>query len=138
MAFDFIQEHPDFKFTLQEKFTQKAEQLLNKEGFNKTLLLTVVFMTDEDLLTINKKHLNHDYFTDIITFPIEEDEECLEAEIYMSIDSIRDNAIEYKNHFNSELLRVFLHGILHLIGYGDKTTPEQEVMRSKETYYMYL
>ena len=138
MAFDFIQEHPDFKFTLQEKFTQKAEQLLNKEGFNKTLLLTVVFMTDEDLLIINKKHLNHDYFTDIITFPIEEDEECLEAEIYMSIDSIRDNAIEYKNHFNSELLRVFLHGILHLIGYGDKTTPEQEVMRSKESYYMYL
>ena len=138
MAFDFIQEHPDFKFTLQEKFTQKAEQLLNKEGFNKTLLLTVVFMTDEDLLTINKKHLNHDYFTDIITFPIEEDEECLEAEIYMSIDSIRDNAIEYKNHFNLELLRVFLHGILHLIGYGDKTTLEQEVMRSKESYYMYL
>tara|TARA_B110000483_G_scaffold92158_1_gene113661 strand:- start:56 stop:472 length:417 start_codon:yes stop_codon:yes gene_type:complete len=138
MAFDFIQEHPDFKFTLQEKFTQKAEQLLNKEGFNKTLLLTVVFMTDEDLLTINKKHLNHDHFTDIITFPIEEDEECLEAEIYMSIDSIRDNAIEYKNHFNLELLRVFLHGILHLIGYGDKTTLEQEVMRSKESYYMYL
>lgn len=138
MAFDFIQEHPDFKFTLQEKFTQKAEQLLNKEGFNKTLLLTVVFMTDEDLLTINKKHLNHDHFTDIITFPIEEDEECLEAEIYMSIDSIRDNAIEYKNHFNLELLRVFLHGILHLIGYGDKSTLEQEVMRSKETYYMYL
>jgi len=138
MAFDFIQEHPDFKFTLQEKFTQKAEQLLNKEGFNKTLLLTVVFMTDEDMLTINKKHLNHDYFTDIITFPIEEDEECLEAEIYMSIDSIRDNAIEYKNHFNLELLRVFLHGILHLIGYGDKTTLEQEVMRSKESYYMYL
>ena len=138
MAFDFIQEHPDFKFTLQEKFTQKAEQLLNKEGFNKTLLLTVVFMTDEDLLTINKKHLNHDYFTDIITFPIEEDEECLEAEIYMSIDSIRENAIEYKNHFNLELLRVFLHGILHLIGYGDKTTLEQEVMRSKESYYMYL
>tara|TARA_B110000444_G_C18719088_1_gene537551 strand:+ start:202 stop:618 length:417 start_codon:yes stop_codon:yes gene_type:complete len=138
MAFDFIQEHPDFKFTLQEKFTQKAEQLLNKEGFNKTLLLTVVFMTDEDMLTINKKHLNHDYFTDIITFPIEEDEECLEAEIYMSIDSIRENAIEYKNHFNLELLRVFLHGILHLIGYGDKSTLEQEVMRSKETYYMYL
>mgnify|MGYP006132633245 FL=1 len=138
MAFDFIQEHPDFKFTLQEKFTQKAEQLLNKEGFNKTLLLTVVFMTDEDMLTINKKHLNHDYFTDIITFPIEEDEECLEAEIYMSIDSIRDNAIEYKNHFNLELLRVFLHGVLHLIGYGDKTTLEQKVMRSKETYYMYL
>ena len=138
MAFDFIQEHPDFKFTLQEKFTQKAEQLLNKEGFNKTLLLTVVFMTDEDLLTINKKHLNHDYFTDIITFPIEEDEECLEAEIYMSIDSIRENAIEYKNHFNLELLRVFLHGVLHLIGYGDKTTLEQKVMRSKETYYMYL
>ena len=138
MAFDFIQEHPDFKFTLQEKFTQKAEQLLNKEGFNKTLLLTVVFMTDEDMLTINKKYLNHDHFTDIITFPIEEDEECLEAEIYMSIDSIRDNAIEYKNHFNLELLRVFLHGVLHLIGYGDKTTLEQKVMRSKETYYMYL
>lgn len=138
MVFDFIQEHPDFKFTLQEKFTQKAEQLVNKEGFNKKLLITVVFMTDEDMLTINKKHLNHDYFTDIITFPIEEDEECLEAEIYMSIDSIRENAIEYKNHFNLELLRVFLHGILHLIGYGDKTTLEQGVMRSKETYYMYL
>ena len=138
MEVDFIQEHPEFKFTLQEKFTQKAQQLLNGECFNKTLFLNTIFMTDQAMLCINKKHLNHNYFTDIITFPIEEDDDCLEAEIYMSIDSIKENAIKYKSDFNSELLRVFLHGILHLVGYEDKTTAEQELMRSKESYYMNL
>lgn len=138
MEVDFIQEHPEFKFTLQENFTQKAQQLLKGECFNKTLFLNTIFMTDQAVLRINKKHLNHNYFTDIITFPIEEDDERLEAEIYMSVDSIKENAIKYRSDFNSELLRVFLHGILHLVGYEDKTTAEQELMRSKETYYMNL
>lgn len=138
MEFDFIQEHPQFKFTQQEMFIQKAVQLLKGEGFNKTLFLTTIFVTDQDILVINKKHLNHNYFTDIITFPIEEGEEYLEAEIYMSIDNIKGNVIKYNTEFSSELLRVFLHGVLHLVGYGDKTTPEQEVMRSKENYYMHL
>ena len=138
MEFDFIQEHPQFKFTQQKRFIQKAKQLLKGEGFVKPLFLTTVFMTDPDLLVINKKHLNLNYFTDIITFPIEDVEDCLEAEIYMSIDNIRENAIKYNTDFNSELLRVFLHGILHLVGYEDKTAPEQGVMRSKEDYYMNL
>ena len=138
MEVDFIQEHPEFKFTLQESFTQKAQQLLKGECFNKTLFLNTIFMTDQAVLRINKKHLNHNYFTDIITFPIEEDDERLEAEIYMSVDSIKENAIKYRSDFNSELLRVFLHGILHLVGYEDKTTAEQELMRSKESYYMNL
>ncbi len=138
MEFDFIQEHPQFKFSQQDRFIKKAKQTWREEGFIKPLFLTTIFLTDPELLAINKKHLNHNYFTDVITFPIEEDDECLEAEIYMSIDNIRENTIKYNSDFNSELLRVFLHGILHLVGYQDKTALEQGVMRSKEEYYMNL
>jgi rRNA maturation RNase YbeY len=138
MDIEFTQEHPSFLFLDSSLYQVKAERLLRAEGFLKNFLLSVVFMSDDDLLVINKQHLDHDFYTDIITFPIEEDDDNLEAEIYISIDRVKDNAMEFETSFSNELLRVYLHGILHLVGYGDKTAEDKKVMRSKEQYYMSL
>jgi len=89
-----------------------------------------VLCSDDYLLEVNKKYLNHDYYTDIITFPLGNDP--LEANIFISIDRVRENAESYKESFEDELHRVIIHGVLHLLGYGDKTEEEQKRMREKE------
>ncbi|MEZ4907991.1 MAG: rRNA maturation RNase YbeY [Saprospiraceae bacterium] len=89
-----------------------------------------IFCSDSYLLDINKKYLNHDYFTDIISFQY--DKEILTGEIFISIDRVKENASIFKKTFNDELYRVISHGILHFMGYKDKTVDEQKTMRSKE------
>ena len=136
MSIEFIVDVGDFSFESQNLYQTKAQTLLEKEGFSKDLLLRVIFLDDETLLLMNKEFLNHDYYTDIITFPIEEAEDTLEAELYISIDRVRDNAQKESESFSNELLRVFLHGILHLVGYKDDTAQAKKIMREKESFYM--
>ena len=136
MSIDFIVDVGGFTFESQDLYQTKAQALLELEGFNKHLLLQVIFLDDETLLLMNKEFLNHDYYTDIITFPIEESEDGLEAELYISIDRVRDNAQKEDESFSNELLRVFLHGILHLVGYKDDTAQAKKIMREKESFYM--
>ncbi len=90
-----------------------------------------IFCTDEYMLELNNKELNHDYYTDIITFPLEEDKFC-EAEAVISIDRVRDNAASRAIPFNRELHRVLIHGLLHLCGFKDATDEEQKAMRAAE------
>jgi len=82
------------------------------------------------LLEINKKYLDHDYYTDIITFPLQESP--IEATIYISIDRVKENAATYKVEFKHELHRVIVHGLLHLLGHKDKTDEEQKLMSAME------
>ncbi|NQU88032.1 MAG: rRNA maturation RNase YbeY [Mariniphaga sp.] len=97
--------------------------------------ITVVFCSDEYLLQLNKEFLDHDYFTDIITFDYC-DNNIISGDIFVSIDRIHYNAKKYNVGFNIELHRVLFHGVLHLIGYNDKTSGEKKEMRSKEDYYL--
>lgn len=97
--------------------------------------LSYIFCSDDYLLEINKKHLQHDDFTDIITFDLSDDD-TITGEIYISIDRIRENAKVFNTDFPAELARVMIHGALHLCGYGDKTPSEQQQMRSKEDQYL--
>lgn len=97
-----------------------------------------IFCSDKYLLEINQQHLDHDFLTDIITFPLSEKEQPVEAEIYISVDRVKDNAQQFKVPFTEELLRVIFHGALHLCGYRDKTKKEQLTMREKENYYLNL
>ena len=136
MSIEFIEDVGGFSFESQNLYQTKAQTLLEKEGFSKHLLLRVIFLDDETLLLMNKEFLNHDYYTDIITFPIEEAENTLEAELYISIDRVRDNAQKESESFSNELLRVYLHGILHLVGYKDDTVQAKKIMREKESFYM--
>jgi rRNA maturation RNase YbeY len=94
--------------------------------------LNYTFCSDEDLLEINKTYLNHDYYTDIITFDLSEGKKQIEGDIYISIDRVKENAKEHKVRKNNELYRVIAHGLLHLIGFKDKTKVQIQQMREGE------
>ena len=87
---------------------------------------------------INKDFLKHDYFTDIITFPYENDRNKIEGEIFISLDTVRKNSDLYDVSYTQELKRVIIHGALHLVGYNDKTEKEKEAVRKKENFYLGL
>jgi probable rRNA maturation factor len=98
--------------------------------------LTYIFCSDDYLLNINRQYLNHDYYTDIITFDLSEGEKGTVGEIYISIDRVKDNARQFKTSLSEELHRVIFHGALHLCGYKDKTAREEKLMRDKEAEYL--
>ena len=85
---------------------------------------------------INKKILNHNYYTDIITFNLSEDKSDIVGEIYISVDRVKDNAYQLNESFKTELHRVMFHGILHLCGLEDKTKKDILLMRAKEDFYL--
>jgi len=99
--------------------------------------LVYVFTTDKKLLALNKEYLNHDYYTDILTFDLSEGSQ-IKGEIYISIDRVRSNALWLRVSFKNELLRVILHGALHLCGYKDKTATQERKIRSREDEYLYM
>ncbi|MBV8254666.1 MAG: rRNA maturation RNase YbeY [Chitinophaga sp.] len=94
--------------------------------------LHYIFCTDDYLLEINQQFLNHDTYTDIVTFEMSEDPDVTEGEIYVSLDRVKDNATQFGVSVERELHRVIFHGALHLCGYKDKTKKEEALMREKE------
>ena len=97
--------------------------------------VSVVFCSDTYLLEMNQKYLEHDYFTDVITFDYVEGN-LISGDLFISLDRIRDNAGRFNTAFIEELYRVVFHGVLHLVGYNDKSEEEIRVMREKENYYL--
>ncbi len=97
--------------------------------------IAVIFCSDHYILDVNMKYLQHDYFTDIITFDYCEGN-VLSGDLFISIDSVRENAAFYGSEFADELNRVIVHGLLHLIGYDDHTEEDIAQMRAKENYYL--
>lgn len=100
----------------------------------KTATITYIFCTDAFLLEMNQNFLDHDTFTDIITFDLTESKEDLQGEIYISVERVRENARLYKTTFTDELHRVIFHGVLHLCGFKDKKEKDQKIMRENEDY----
>ncbi len=98
---------------------------------SKIVNLQYIFCDDEYMLEVNREHLNHDYYTDIITFPYQEGK-LLEADILISLDSVKENADHYKVTYQEELMRVMVHGLLHVVGFSDKTEEESLKMRKAE------
>jgi rRNA maturation RNase YbeY len=123
--------------TLKERRRLKAflTRVFRKEG--RTVAdLQYIFCSDDYLLTINRQYLGHDYFTDIITFDLSEKNHAINAEIYISVDRLRENAQEYDTSLNKELHRVMFHGALHLCGYKDKTASQRTEMRKMEEKWL--
>lgn len=121
----------DITFDFKNKRKISASLLnYSKENLMEAGEINYVFCTDEFLLDLNKKFLNHDYYTDIISFQSEK--EPIAGDIYISLDRVRDNAKNLKLKFQDELLRVISHGLLHFMGFKDKTKADQSLMRSKE------
>lgn len=117
------------KAFIEELFRREEQGLKN---------LQYVFCTDEYLLQLNEEFLNHDTYTDIVTFELSDDPEVTEGEIYISIDRVKENAANFEVTENYELHRVIFHGALHLCGYKDKSKKEEALMRQKEDEYLNL
>jgi rRNA maturation RNase YbeY len=130
-----------FHFLLPVSFTQRTlvkevvRDIFKKEK-TKLEQLQYIFCSDDYLLEINKQHLKHNYYTDIITFDLSEKPNSVIGEIYISVDRVRDNAQNYEVSFKQELLRVIFHGALHLCGLKDKTEKDQVLMRKAEDKYL--
>ena len=117
-----------------ENVVYKTSQVPVSEGFT-CGELSLIFCSDDFLLEINKTHLDHDYYTDILTFSYNE-KKTINGDLFISLDRVRENAESNKVEFLNELSRVVIHGILHLCGYNDKTPEETSLMREKESYYL--
>ncbi len=100
--------------------------------------ISVLFISDDEIIEVNKKYLDHNFTTDVITFPLSENSDPIEGEIYISIDTTRRNSVEFGVSHESELLRVAIHGALHLSGYDDSTSKLKSKMKEKEDYYLDL
>lgn len=132
-TFNFHSESTDFSLDQSKDI---ENWLLETCRSNQKSIDTIdfIFCSDDYLLEINKEYLNHDYYTDIITFPLGSDP--IVANVFISVDRVKENAQLYQEEFIDELHRVMVHGILHLIGYGDKTEKEQEIMRERENFFL--
>lgn len=112
-----------------EKAIKKEKCFTGNLSFN--------FCSDAYLLKVNRDHLNHDYYTDIITFDFRENN-IISGDIYISIDRVKENAKIEQKTLSNELCRVMIHGVLHLCGYKDKKPADARLMRQKEDYYLSL
>jgi probable rRNA maturation factor len=110
-------------------------KIFDLEGI-KVNSVNYIFCSDHYLIEINRKYLNHDTYTDIITFPYSFSPEPVLSDIYISIDRIRDNAKLFKTSFKTEIHRVMFHGALHLCGYKDKSKKDKLIMKAKEDVYL--
>ncbi len=127
-----FQQEEKLKFSLPKKPTiKKWLPAVIRHEKSRCGKLSYFFCSDKFLLTLNKKFLEHDTYTDIITFDYSVGDE-ISGEIFISIDRVKENAGKFKESFEHELLRVMAHGVLHLCGYGDKSAAEKKIMRRKE------
>ena len=117
------------------KIKKAIEKILSDENVLEAEL-NLIFVDDDKILELNKKYLNHNWVTDVITFPLNEENENLVAEIYISATTAERQAYDYNVKIQEELLRLAIHGVLHLTGYNDKTEDEKKMMSVKEDYYL--
>ncbi|HNP18392.1 MAG TPA: rRNA maturation RNase YbeY [Fulvivirga sp.] len=127
----FFEEGLNFKLDNEEKIIRWLDTLIKTEGFYLEEL-NYIFCSDDHLHKINLEYLNHDTLTDIITFDNSEEDLAIEADVFISIDRVRENERTFDSGFEKELSRVIVHGLLHLFGYDDKTEEQKQAMRKKE------
>lgn len=135
IAFHYLKN--DFRFADRSDLKAFLLDLFKKEH-KKLESLQYIFCSDNYLLRVNKQFLGHDYFTDIISFNLSKFGQPIQAEVYISIDRVRDNAKIFEISFKKELHRVIFHGALHLCGYKDKKEPDIKTMRKIEDKYLGL
>lgn len=134
-SINFFEEDISFKLKNKTAVKQWIKAAIEAEGY-KLKELNYIFCSDEYLLKINQQYLDHDTYTDIVTFDNSEKEGVIEGDIFISIDRIRENAVKFNSGEVNELHRVIIHGALHLLGYLDKTAEKKRIMTGKEDYYL--
>jgi len=131
MSIHFFNEDSEFKIKKPEHIISWLKNVIEDHKFQ-LKDLNYIFCSDQYLLQVNQDYLNHDYFTDIITFDNSEKEDEIEGDIFISIDRVLDNSQKMGTNFDTELYRVMAHGLLHLLGFDDKTNSDKTQMREKE------
>ena len=134
---NFFSEKKTFEVSQKDKLRLLLKEVCKQENAQLSFI-NCVFCSDEYLLQINKKHLKHNFLTDIITFDFSEKKDQIEGDLYISVDRVKENAKKYGDTFKIETIRVVLHGLLHLIGYKDKSEKEKKRMRVLENKYVSL
>ena len=126
--------HTDFFLSNEEKVAEWLLAVLINEGAE-ALSIDYSFVDPKQMIKINKKHLNHNYLTDVLAFDYSENSQ-IQADVFISEEKVRANAQEYSQEFSVELMRVMLHGLLHLCGHKDKTSEQQNRIRELEEKYL--
>jgi probable rRNA maturation factor len=136
-SINFFSEDISCKLPNPRKTSSWIKSIIKIEGATPKEI-NYIFCSDEYLRTINLEYLNHNTYTDIITFNYTEGNDDLTADIFISIERIKENALKFNSDFETELHRVIIHGVLHLVGYNDKTKTQKAIMREKEDAYLSL
>jgi probable rRNA maturation factor len=134
-AINFFEEDTTFKPKQKAQLRQWIKETVIAEGF-KLKELNYIFCSDAYLLQINQQYLDHDTYTDIVTFDNSEVEGDIVGDIFISVDRIRENGDKFKTGETDELHRVIIHGALHLLGYTDKSVVTKKKMTQKEDEYL--
>lgn len=132
----FLESTTSFKISQKRVYKKWIQAIAGEEG-KRVGDIYYLFCDDNYLLSINQHYLQHDTYTDIITFDYSE-EKIISGDVFISIDRVRENAEKFSVDFHEELLRVISHGIFHLCGYKDKTKQEEKKMREKENHAIQL
>jgi len=134
---EFLVEDVDFELSEAEDLTSWIERIAQVHE-HEIVQLTYIFCSDEYLHRVNVEYLDHDTYTDVITFDNADDADIIEGDIFISVERVRENAAQLGVTFHDELHRVMIHGVLHLLGYADKDLLSQTAMRKKEDYCLSL
>lgn len=133
MAIRYYEQDVNAKLTAKRRLSSFLEALVHKHLPDiRSTQLNFIFCQDAYLLQINQQYLNHDTFTDIITFDLSENKTSLQGEIYISIERIQENATQFNTTYAHELHRVIFHGVLHLCGFKDKSAKDKATMQAME------
>jgi probable rRNA maturation factor len=136
-SINFFEEDISFKLKDKIKVKQWIKTTIEAEGYA-LKELNYIFCSDQYLLQINQQYLDHDTYTDIVTFDNSEEDKIIAGDIFISIDRIRENAFKFNSGEVNELHRVIIHGALHLLGYQDKKAESKKTMTGKEDQYLSL
>ena len=134
MSINFFNEDVSLPKLKKRKLISWIKNVIQSEG-KKVGQVSFIFCSDDYLLEVNKKYLNHDYYTDIITFDYVE-ENVIQGDIFISVDRVKENSVTFRTIFEDEIHRILIHGILHLIGYKDKLKKDKHLMTTKEDFYL--
>jgi len=136
LSLSFTNQHPSLNIPKSLELSMWLHNTAKNEGFE-IGRLSYHFLNDDELHKMNVEFLNHDTYTDVITFDYNQDNIII-GEIYISLDRVSENSIITQNTYNQEVKRIIIHGFLHLLGYKDKSPNDKKEMTSKEDYYLSL
>ena len=135
MNIHFFKEEVKFRFLHQDGLRKWIIKAIRSEGYQLENL-NIIFCSDKKLLQMNKDYLQHNYYTDIITFDLSSVKKTVEGDIFISVETVLTNSQRFKTTFQDELQRVMIHGVLHLLGYSDKNPKAQAMMKKMEDKWL--